>query len=144
MTAVGRGVRALALAVVVGLAAIACGSAGGTATPAVGSATASDSPSAVATDSGGPGDSSPDSIVPESPVAGIVVAVDSAGLDKVNGFTLRTNDGVTIVFRLGPLENATDFPPGHLKEHQTTAAPVLVFFRVDNGVLVVFRIEDAG
>ena len=46
------------------------------------------------------------------------LAVESAGLDQVKGFTLRTNDGETIAFMLGPLENGDEFPPGHLKEHQ--------------------------
>ncbi len=82
--------------------------------------------------------------VPGSPVAGIVVAVDSAGLGQVKGFTLRTNVGDATVFTFGTLENADEFPPGHLKEHQATAAPILVFFRVEGDQLVVYRIEDAG
>ena len=45
---------------------------------------------------------------------------------------------------LGTLDNATEFPPGHLKEHQASADPVLVFFREENGKLVVYHIEDAG
>ena len=70
--------------------------------------------------------------------------VDSAGLGQVKGFTLRTNAADTIVFTFGTLENADEFPPGHLKEHQTTAAPILVFFRVEGDRLIVYRIEDAG
>jgi hypothetical protein len=91
----------------------------------------------------GAGDSSP-APIPDSPVAGIVTAVDSSGLDQVRGFTLLTNEGETIQFTMGQLENGDEFPPGHLKEHQATAAPVLVFFRQQNGELVVYRIEDAG
>lgn len=82
--------------------------------------------------------------VPESPVAGIVVAIDSAGLSQVKGFTLRTNAGDTIAFTIGTLENGDEFPPGHLKEHQATVAPVLVFFRIEGDQPVVYRIEDAG
>ena len=71
-------------------------------------------------------------------MAGIVTwPWNRRGLDQVKGFTLRTNDGETITFTLGPLENGDEFPPGHLKEHQTPAAPVLVFFRQENGQLVV-------
>jgi len=82
--------------------------------------------------------------VPDSPIAGIAVSIDSAGLDQVSGFRLRTNDGETIEFTMGALENGDEFPPGHLKEHQATSTPILVFFRPENGQLVVYRIEDAG
>jgi hypothetical protein len=136
--------RAFAALLVITLAVAGCGASSATPSPVVATPTVAASPS----DSPAPSDSASDEpsgpIVPESPVAGIVVAVDSVGLDQVKGFTLRTNDGETIDFTLGTLENGTEFPPGHLKEHQTTASPVLVFFREENGALVVYRIEDAG
>jgi hypothetical protein len=136
--------RALAAQLVITLLVAGCGAASVTPSPVVPTPTVAASPA----DSPLPSDSASDepsgSIVPDSPVAGIVVAVDSVGLDQVRGFTLRTNDGETIEFALGTLENATDFPPGHLKEHQATSSPVLVFFRPENGALVVYRIEDAG
>src|SRR5207247_28880 len=51
---------------------------------------------------------------PPSPVDGIVVAVSATGLTAVQGFTLRpTTGGANLVFTLGPLENATQFAPGH-------------------------------
>lgn len=133
---------AVALAVIVAILVGACGSAATTPGPsAAATAGATDeSPS----DSASPSDTSSTQAVPESPVAGIVTAVDSQGLDQVKGFTVRTNDGETIEFTIGVLENGDEFPPGHLKEHQTTAAPILVFFNVTDGKLVVFRIEDAG
>lgn len=81
---------------------------------------------------------------PESPVAGVVIAVDSGGLNDVRGFTLRSSVGDDLVFTLGELENGDEFPPGHLAEHLAAASPVLVFFRNENGQLVVYRIEDAG
>jgi hypothetical protein len=81
--------------------------------------------------------------VPDSPAAGIVVNVDgSAG--QVKGFTLRTNDGTTVEFVIGQLENADEFPADQLAEHQASAAAILVFFRTVNGELVVYRLEDAG
>ena len=81
--------------------------------------------------------------VPESPVAGVVTAVDSAGLDQVKGFTLHTVAGEDLAFVLGTLENGDEFPPGHLAEHMAAADPILVFFRPDSGKLVVYRLEDA-
>ncbi len=106
---------ALALAVTAALAAAACGSG-----------------------------SSPGPSFPASPVEGIIVAVDASSLSDVRGFTLLTRAGQRIVFTLGVLENPTEFPPGHLTEHQATSEPVRVFFRVDAGVPVVYRLADAA
>jgi hypothetical protein len=78
-----------------------------------------------------------------SPVDGVVVAVDASGLSDVRGFTLRTSSGFAFGFRLGPIENATQFPPGHLAEHMASSAPVRVSFRVEGGERVVYRLEDA-
>ena len=76
--------------------------------------------------------------------AGVVIAVDAASLTDVRGFTIRTADGRTVVFRLGELENGTEFPPGHLGEHVATAVPVLVTYRDENGERVVVRLDDAA
>ncbi len=81
--------------------------------------------------------------VPGSPIAGVVTAVDSAGLSEVKGFTLRTVGGADLTFVIGTLENGDEFPPGHLAEHMAAADPILVYFRPENGALVVYRLEDA-
>jgi hypothetical protein len=81
--------------------------------------------------------------VPESPIVGLVTAIDSAGLDHVKGFTLRASNGEDLKFVLGTLENAADFAPGHLAEHMAASDPVLVYFRPENGALVVYRLDDA-
>jgi len=81
---------------------------------------------------------------PTSPAQGIIVAVQATSLTDVQGFTLRTPAGAAIEFKLGALENPTEFPPGHLAEHQATSAPVLVYFRFENGERVVYRLEDAN
>ena len=78
-----------------------------------------------------------------SPVTGVLVKIDSLGLTKVRGFTLRTDAGAEIPFTIGTLENGAEFPPGHLAEHMSTSSPVRVFFRDEGGTLVVYRIEDA-
>lgn len=84
------------------------------------------------------------SAAPEMPsMTGVVVGVDSAGLDKVRGFTLRTADGTTTDFTLGGLTNGVTFAPGHLVEHQATAQPVTVWYRIDGATHVAVRIEDA-
>jgi len=81
--------------------------------------------------------------MPPSPVDGVVVHIDSAGLADVKGFDLRLTDGTTLGFTLGPLENGAQFAPGHLSEHEATGIPVRVFYRVVNGIPVVYRLEDA-
>jgi hypothetical protein len=80
---------------------------------------------------------------PRRTETGVVIAVDSTSLTNVKGFTIRTADGRTVAFTLGPLENASQFAPGHLNEHVATAVPVLVTYRDENGQRVVVRLEDA-
>lgn len=80
---------------------------------------------------------------PRSPVEGVVVAVDSSGLGRVAGFTLRIAGGSTIELELGALENPTAFPPTHLAEHLASSQPVRAFFNAESSRLVVYRLEDA-
>jgi hypothetical protein len=72
------------------------------------------------------------------------VRIDSEGLTKVKGFTLRLADGTEVPFTIGVLENGAAFPPGHLAEHMSGSTPVRVFFRDEDGARVVYRIEDAS
>ncbi len=76
-------------------------------------------------------------------VDGVIVAIDSEGLDRIRGFSIRTSDGQTIEFVMGILERGAEFPPGHLAEHQATAQPVRVKFTTDDTVRLAVRIEDA-
>lgn len=76
-------------------------------------------------------------------VQGVVIGVDSAGLTKVRGFTLRADDGRTLAFDLAALENAVAFPPGHLVEHQGLGSKVRVWYRDAGGTLQAIRLEDA-
>jgi hypothetical protein len=74
---------------------------------------------------------------------GLVVDVEASGLTDVRSFTLRTDDGAQTRYRIGSLENATEFPPSHLGEHRATGEPVRVFYRVESGERVAYRLEDA-
>src|SRR6188508_792695 len=76
-------------------------------------------------------------------VDGVIVAVRSEGLDRVNGFDLRTIGQGTLAFTIGDLENGAEFPPGHLVEHQATAQPVRVWYRTEGADRVAVRLEDA-
>jgi hypothetical protein len=80
---------------------------------------------------------------PPSPVDGVVVAVDSSGLGRVAGFSIRTPGGVTLAFELGALENATEFSPSHLAEHMASSEAIRVSFRIEDTRAVAYRLEDA-
>jgi hypothetical protein len=74
---------------------------------------------------------------------GVVVAVQATSLSSVQGFSIRTQDGRTVDFRVGAIENATQFAPGHLAEHKVSFVPVRVTYVQEDGALVAVRLEDA-
>ena len=92
--------------------------------------------------SGQPGVSAP-SFPSSSPIEGVVVHVESTGLTQVTSFDLRTASGAVYSFLLSELTNGTEFPPGHLAEHQANAVPVRVYFAITGRMLFATRLEDA-
>ena len=78
-----------------------------------------------------------------SPVDGIVVKIDTSGLNDFRGFQLRLDSGQVVAFALGRLENATEFPPSHLPEHMAASDRLRVTFMDEGGTLVVHRIDHA-
>jgi hypothetical protein len=76
-------------------------------------------------------------------VEGVLIHVDTQGLDAVEAFTLRTDEGRAIEFRVGVIENAAEFPPGHLAEHLANGQPIRVTYRREGSANVAFRLEDA-
>jgi hypothetical protein len=84
----------------------------------------------------------PDDGPDRSFVTGVVVKVDSRSLTDVRSFTL--SNGYTVFdFQVGELENADEFPPAHLLEHQATAQPVRAYYHLEDGVRFATRLEDA-
>ena len=131
---------AAALTLAVALAVASCG--GGATTDGPRSTPGPDATSSlIAAETATPGASEP---ALDSPVTGVLTHLDTAGLAAVSGFTLRLDDGRSVAFKIGVLENGDQFPPGHLGEHLASADPVRVFFRLVGSDLVVYRIEDAG
>ena len=94
---------------------------------------------------GAPGPAGTVAARPDGPsVDGVVIRVDSAGLAKVSGFTLRADDGRTLRFALASLRNGTAFPPGHLGEHQATSQRIRVWYAdTGGGQLDALWLEDA-
>ena len=91
----------------------------------------------------GTGSPDPDGPRDATAAVGVIVGVESTGLDAVTAFALRTTDGTILDFTIGQLENRAEFPPGHLAEHQATGAPVRVWYRMEGEERVAVRIEDA-
>lgn len=75
---------------------------------------------------------------------GIVVTIESAGLARVDGFTLRTADGRTLAFSTSGMRFTEGFPPQHLSEHRMLAEPVRVTWQERDGVNHVVRLDDAS
>lgn len=75
---------------------------------------------------------------------GVVVAVDAPTATDVRGFTLRTDAGELLSFRVGRLEIVGGaFPAAHLREHLRTLVPIIVVYRIENGERVAVRLADA-
>ncbi len=80
----------------------------------------------------------------ERSVEGVILEVESSSLVELDSFTLRTNDGETIVFVPDP-----DVPAdpqeaifaGHLLGHMQAAEQVTVYYRDEREVFVAIRIE---
>ena len=78
-----------------------------------------------------------------SPVDGVPIDIEAEGFTQVRAFTIRTDDGRQLRFLMGPLENATEFPPTHLAEHLAASTRIRVFFRPQGADQVAYRLEDA-
>lgn len=79
-----------------------------------------------------------------STAAGYVIDVQSTSVTQIDEFTIRTDAGETVRFRVGALElDGGAFPAGHLREHMALGQPVAIGYRDDAGVLVAYRLVDA-
>ncbi len=78
--------------------------------------------------------------------SGLVTRIDTLGLGRVQGFSLRTPDGVTLDFAIegGTDLSAGGFPPDHLQEHLALAEGVAVEYRVVDGRRIAVRLGDAA
>jgi hypothetical protein len=79
-------------------------------------------------------------------VRGVLLEVQSPSIQRVDGFTLRTDAGQELVFSAAPDFNAGAthvMTPGHMRQHMALADPVLVTYREENGKLVALSATDA-
>lgn len=77
---------------------------------------------------------------------GVLLDVVSPGIQQVNSFTLRTDDGREMAFVTAPDFNqgaSHVMTPGHMRQHMALADPVIVTYRTENGMFVALSATDA-
>jgi hypothetical protein len=78
---------------------------------------------------------------------GVLLDVVSPSIQKVDSFTLRTDDGQELAFVTAPDFNSAvshQMTPGHMRQHMALADPVLVTYRQENGKLVALSAIDVA
>jgi hypothetical protein len=76
---------------------------------------------------------------------GVLLSVEAPSLQKVDRFTLRTDDGQELDFEAAPDFNrgaSHAMTPGHMRQHMALAEPMTVAYREDNGRLVALNAID--
>jgi hypothetical protein len=78
---------------------------------------------------------------------GVLLDVQTSNAQKLDQFTLRTDDGRELTFVAATDFNAagTTHPmtPGHMRSHMALAEPVIVTYREERGTLVAVAAADA-
>jgi hypothetical protein len=80
-------------------------------------------------------------------VRGVLLDVESPGIQKVDGFTLRSDDGQELHFSTAPDFNqgvAHLMTPGHMRQHMALGDPVEVTYRDENGEHVALSAVDVS
>ena len=80
----------------------------------------------------------------EKLVTGVIIDVQASSLTRVESFTLRDNDGDTLVFNVAPdaLQDPREgFFPGHLRTHALAVEQVKVSYRKEGDRLLALRLE---
>ncbi len=78
---------------------------------------------------------------------GVLLDVVAPSIQKVDSFTLRTNEGQELHFVTAPTFNqgiSHLMTPGHMRQHMALADPVEVTYRDDNGTLVALTAIDVS
>lgn len=74
----------------------------------------------------------------------MVISADGPDASQVDRFTLRTNDGQTMVFEVGTLDlSGGGLPAPHLREHLVSGVPITVYYSAESGANVASRYIDA-
>lgn len=76
---------------------------------------------------------------------GVILEVEATSLTEVASFTLRTNDGETLVFAIAPdaaVDPDNGFVASHLRSHAGLGEQVAVYYREEGDARLAFRLED--
>jgi hypothetical protein len=93
------------------------------------------------------GCSAPSATAQTHTARGVLVDVESQGIQRIDRFTLRTDDGQELTFipasdfNVGTTHAMT---PGHMRQHMSLAEPVQVTYREESGQLVALSAADAS
>ena len=82
---------------------------------------------------------------PTQSVRGVLIDVQARGLQQLDSFTLRSDDGQELTFVPAPNFNEGQshaMSPGHMRQHMALADPVTVTYRDENGRLVALSATD--
>ncbi len=93
------------------------------------------------------GCSAPPATAQTHTVRGVLLDVVSPGIQKVDSFTLRTDDGQELHFSAAADFNqgvAHVMTPGHMRQHMALGDPVEVTYRDQNGSLVALSATDVS
>lgn len=77
----------------------------------------------------------------------MLLDVEAPSIQKVDSFTLRTDEGQELHFTTAPDFNqgvAHVMTPGHMRQHMALGDPVEVTYRSDNGSLVALTAVDVS
>jgi hypothetical protein len=80
---------------------------------------------------------------PVQTATGVVVAVDSPSIGRVDEVTVRTDDGQVVRFDVRRLDINNGLPAQHLNEHLASGIPIVVEYVVEGGRNVALRYNDA-
>jgi hypothetical protein len=89
----------------------------------------------------------PAASAPTQTARGVLLDVESPSIQKVDSFTLRTDDGQELHFVTAPNFNEGVphvMTPGHMRQHMALADPVEVKYRAENGTLVALTATDVS
>jgi hypothetical protein len=78
-------------------------------------------------------------------VRGVLIDVQARGLQQLDSFTVRTDDGQELTFTPAPNFNqgaSHVMTPGHMRQHMALADPVTVTYRDEGGRLVALSATD--
>ncbi len=76
-------------------------------------------------------------------VEGVIIDVQAASAAEIESFTLRSNDGETLVFQVAPdavADLREGFIPSHLRSHAAIGEQVQILYREEGGKLLALRL----